>query len=144
MFFYLFGGIALFYIACLLRKPVRALEFDKNTGVFWIEKRRVFGWKVGESAQMPIAHIHALQIVSYTNREAYLQTSAQELPSSTHDSNHQKPVKEYEVNVVFRNGERVNIINHKNKKAIHSDANILGAFLGVPIWDQNQKAAAAA
>jgi len=130
MFIYLFGGIALFYITCLLLKPVRALEFDKISGVFWIEKKRVFGWKVGESAQMPVAQIYALQIVSYTNHESTEQTGAR------------RAIREYEVNVVFRNGERVNIINHKNKKAISSDTEELSTFLDVPVWDRDQSTAA--
>lgn len=141
-FIYLFGATALFYTACLLRKPVRALEFDKNKGVFWIEKQRIFGWKVGESAQMPISQIYALQIISYTNREAYLhykdQIAAQGHKRPSFVGNDQKAIKEYEVNVIFRNGERVNIINHRNGKAIKMDAATLGEFLDIPVWDREQ------
>ena len=128
MFVYLFGTIALTYIGHLLRKPGRALIFDKNAGVFWIEKMRVFGWKVGESAQMPLFQIVALQILSSTDQTRQ-QTDSHLTP---------RPVSEYEVNVVFHSGERVNIINHQNIKAIRQDARALAEFLRVPIRDRAQ------
>ena len=122
-FIYFFGSCALFYVATLLRKPVRALEFNKNTGVFWIEKQLVFGWKVGESAQMPIAQVHSLQILSYTNPDGI-------------SFNDHIVAKEHEINVVFISGERVNIVKHRNGSAIRRDAEALAAFLEVPVWDK--------
>jgi len=124
MFIFLFGGIALVYIVHLVRKPVRALKFNKNTGVFWIEKQLVFGWKTGESAQMPIAQIAALQILSYSQKHRLQHLLS---PKTA-------PACEFEVNVVFGNSERVNIINHTNGKALYSDAKSLAAFLDVPVW----------
>jgi len=123
-FVYFFSSSALIYVAVLLRKPVRALEFNKSTGVFWIEKQRVFGWKVGESAQMPIAQVCALQLLSYPNPGMSVKT--------------QFTAREHEVNVVFCNGERVNIINHRNGRAIRQDADSLAAFLEVPVWDKHR------
>jgi len=144
-FIYFFGATALFYVAFLLRKPVRALEFNKDAGVFWIEKRRIFGWKVGESAQMPIIQVHALQVVSYSsqsqnNSQNYGQNNgnAEDPQSGLHTD--QTSAKEYEVNVVFHDGKRVNIINHRNGKAIRHDAEKLAEFLDVPVW--NKKPAA--
>jgi len=124
-FIYFFGCGALVYVAYLLGKPVRALEFDKNKGVFWIEKQLIFGQKVGESAQMPIAQICSLQILSYVNPKGINYKS-------------QISAKEHEINVVFCNDERVNIISHCNGKAIRQDASALAAFLDVPVWDIEQ------
>ncbi len=142
MFIYLFGGVALVYIGYLLLKPVRAIEFNKNMGVFWIEKTRIFGWKAGQSAQMPLAQIYALQIISYTNREAYInyknQIQQQGHSSPSYVDTDTPTVTEYEINVVFCSGERVNIINHRNHKAIRLDANTLAAFLNVPVWDRDK------
>ena len=121
-FIYFFGCGALIYVASLLSKPVRALEFDKNKGVFWIEKQLIFGWKVGESAQMPVAQICSLQILSYAHPEGINYKS-------------QVSTKEHEINVVFCNDERVNIVSHCNGKAIRQDANALAAFLQVPVCD---------
>ena len=106
----------------MLSKPVRTLEFDKNKGVFWIEKQLIFGWKVGESAQMPIAQICSLQILSYANPEGI-------------NYKNQISAREHEINVVFCNDERVNIVSHRNGKAIRQDANVLAAFLEVPVCD---------
>ncbi len=121
-FIYFFGCGALCYVAVLLRKPVRALEFNKNTGVFWIEKQLIFGHKVGESAQMPIAQVCALQTLSYTN------------PRSINYKNNAAG-REHEINVVFRSGERVNIVKHRNGGAIRQDASQLATFLEVPVWN---------
>ena len=122
-FIYFFGSCALFYVVTLLRKPVRALEFNKNTGVFWIEKQLVFGLKVGESAQMPIAQVCALQTLSYCN------------PHSINYKN-QATGGEHEINVVFRSGERVNIVKHCSRSSIRRDAFTLAAFLEVPVWSK--------
>lgn len=129
-FIYLFCSTGLALVASLLRKPLRALEFDKSRGIFWIEKTRIFGWKVGESAQMPLAQVHALQVLSYQTREAH----DTDLRSSRSADEKSTKAKEYEINVVFRCGERVNIMNHRNAKAIKSDAEVLAEFIGVPIW----------
>ncbi len=136
MFVFLLGGLSLAYIAFLLRKPLRSIEFNKNNGVFWVEKQRIFGWKVGESAQMPISQVYAIQIISYSNRKARMDYSEQTGQSAGMDS--QRTVKEYEANVVFQTGERVNIINHRNHKWIKRDSKYLADFLGVPVWDRDE------
>ncbi len=145
-FIFLFSCTVVCCVAWLLRKPVRSLEFNKNLGVFWIEKHRVFGWKVGESAQMPISQIHALQIISYSKRDTKQHSRTQSrqpdeihfesIPSCQEQDDKKHLVRDYEVNVVFRNRERVNIISHCNCRAIKHDTEILASFLGVPIWDQ--------
>lgn len=125
----LFGVAALAVIANMLSKPVRALEFNKSMGVFWIEKRRAFGWKIGESAQMPLSQIYALQILSYKKHNVNSTTE--------NNSSNTTGVTNNEINVVFRNGERVNIINHLNSGAIRRDAGKLAEFLSVPVWDRD-------
>lgn len=124
-FIYFFGCSALVYVGFLLYKPVRALEFNKDTGVFWIEKQLVFGWKTGESAQMPVAQVCALQILSYAH------------PDGINYKGHVSAT-EHEVNVVFCNGARVNVMNHSNGRAIRQDAGALAAFLDVPVHDCRQ------
>ncbi len=140
-FLCMFITVALVCIGYLLLKPVRSIEFNKDMGVFWIEKTRIFRWKAGQSAQMPLAQIYALQIISYTNREAYRDLKTQSLtqghcaPGYTATNHHS--AKEHEINVVFRSGERVNIINHRNFKAIRQDATALASFLDIPVWDRD-------
>jgi len=121
-----------------LRKPIPAAIFDKKRRVFWVEKRHVLGNKSGESAQMPISQIHALQIISYTGYEAFQQHQANLSAEDATPSIQSKDrlVYEYEVNVVFKNQMRVNILNHRNKRAIKKDAQTLAAFLDVPVWNR--------
>ena len=143
-FIFLFGLVSLSMLFKLLHKPVRSLEFNKDKGVFWIEKRRILGWKVGESAQMPLSQIHALQIVAYTSREH--QSNCEELVLPQHsalpetNSSDNRCPGEYEVNVVFQSTRRVNIINHRNARALRRDVQELAKFLAVPVWDKEMDA----
>ena len=41
----------------------------------------------------------------------------------------------YQLNIVLRNAERINVIQNKKKEQIRKDANELSRFLGVPLWD---------
>ncbi len=41
----------------------------------------------------------------------------------------------YEINLVLRDGTRINVIDHSNLTQIRKDAQMLSAFLGVPLWD---------
>ncbi len=46
----------------------------------------------------------------------------------------------FEVNLVLNNGERINVMNHGNGKAIDRDTQILGGFLSVPVWEVSRNA----
>ncbi len=41
----------------------------------------------------------------------------------------------YELNLVLRNGKRINLIDHGNQRDIRWDAGNLSRMIGVPIWD---------
>ncbi|WP_299873953.1 hypothetical protein [uncultured Cocleimonas sp.] len=41
----------------------------------------------------------------------------------------------WEFNLVCKNGKRINIMDHANKKSIEEDAQMLGEFLDVPVWE---------
>ncbi len=41
----------------------------------------------------------------------------------------------YELNLVLEDASRVNVVDHGNLKALRDDANMLGQFLGVQVWD---------
>lgn len=107
-----------------LRQPMRRVVFDRNQGVFWIEHTLLFNLKVGESAQMPLHQVVALQRVEHPARlhlgNALISTSQS---GSTQ-----------ELNVVFRNTERVNVVCHEDCHALRTDAAVLSNFLQVPVW----------
>ena len=97
-------------------KPV---IFDRTKGMYWK------GWKapqrylaqniVKESSR--IGNIHAIQIIP-----EYIRSDKSSYYS-------------YELNLVLKDGSRMNVIDHGNALKIQEDAKILSEFLGVPVWD---------
>lgn len=97
-------------------KPV---IFDRTKGMYWK------GWKtpqrylaqnsVDEGSR--IGNIHALQIIP-----EYIRGDKSSYYS-------------YELNLVLKDGSRMNVIDHGNAIKIQEDAKILSEFLGVPVWD---------
>jgi hypothetical protein len=41
----------------------------------------------------------------------------------------------YEINLVLTDGSRLNLVDHSIQSVIREDAQTLGAFLDVPVWD---------
>jgi hypothetical protein len=107
-----------------LRQPLRRVIFDRNSGVFWVEQILLFNFKMAESAQMPLHQVVALQRVVHP-RERHIGNG---LISSSQAGSTQ------ELNVVFRNRERVNIVCHEDCQALRTDATVISAFLQVPVW----------
>lgn len=70
----------------------------------------------GTEAPLGLGLVHALQLVSeYCGGESHFSS--------------------YELNLVLRDGRRVNVLDHGNLPALRLDAAELAAFLGVPLWD---------
>ncbi|MDZ7805894.1 MAG: hypothetical protein U5K71_02115 [Gracilimonas sp.] len=99
-------------------KPV---IFDKTKGMFWK------GWKApkrylsdgNKKSSSRISHIYALQIIPELVRS---------------DNNN---YVSYELNLVLRDGSRMNVVDHGNLGKIRSDSKTLSEFLGVSIWEAN-------
>jgi len=116
LFGVVFTGVGIF----MLRSYMKPVVFDKMTGYFWK------GWKEpkpyngsGEQSgdAVRLNEIHAIQIIS-----EYI-------------SGDKKSYYSYELNLVLKNSERVNVIDHGNRNKIIEDANKLGNFLGKPVWN---------
>jgi hypothetical protein len=41
----------------------------------------------------------------------------------------------YELNLVLKNGNRINIVDHSCRKKLTEDVEVLAEFLGIPLWD---------
>ncbi len=117
-----------FFIAgfFILRASTKPIIFSRNNGYFW--KGRL---KEGESPEQSplktycrLKEIEALQIVSERVRS-----------SSSSSSGGSSSFKSYEINLVLHNGERINVIDHGNRKKLLEDAEKLASFLGVQVWD---------
>ena len=71
----------------------------------------------GESGS--IRDIHAIQLISENIKS----------DDSTYTS--------YEINLVLKDGRRINVMDHGRKKKIYEDVQLLSDVLRVPVWDAN-------
>ena len=97
----------------------RPVVFDKSVGFFWKGFRQpspVYSGNKRKKA-VRIEEIHGLQIVKELVHAKNSYTS-------------------FELNLVLNNNERINVIDHGNLRRVKEDAQKLGLFLGVPVWDQ--------
>lgn len=106
-------GTGLYYFKALPR------VFDKWASLYWKgHKKPVNIYDRGKGKEFArFSEIHAIQIVS-------------ERISSDKGS-----YFSYELNLVLKNGNRFNVIDHGKKSAILADAQKLSSFLNKPIWD---------
>lgn len=106
-------GLWLFYV---FAKPV---IFDRSVGMYWKGWKPPKGYLSQDSVEegSRIGNIHALQIIAEFIRS---------------DKN---SYYSYELNLVLKNGTRMNVIDHGSSLKIREDAKVLSAFLGVPVWD---------
>jgi len=111
------GGFLLYYYT----KPI---VFDKNIGLFWKGRRRpqTTPYYTYDNAGANLNQIYAIQVIS-------------EFIGNHHHNSKRSGSKSYEINLVLKDGERINVVDHGKRGRIREDARILAGFLGVPIWD---------
>jgi len=113
-------------------------SFDRREGCFW--KGR---WKRGDGAlsirradlnarlekealkdYIDLADVYAIQLIK------------EYVPGSSGTDSRSSPYYSYELNLVLKDGERMNVVDHGNLTRIRADAIKLGEFLGnLPVWD---------
>jgi hypothetical protein len=111
-FCFIVAGTCLFYFG------TAPIVFDKTNGFFW-KGRKVPDRNYDKQAVKYFAklkHIHALQIVS-----EYIKSD-------------KKSYYSYELNIVLKDGRRINVIDHGKKDKVQEDAKTLSLFLGKPVW----------
>ncbi len=95
------------------------IVFDRHKGAFW--KGRKSPDQVFDKAQLKkyarFEDIHALQILS------------------EHCRGNKSSYYSYELNLVLKDGRRLNVVDHGNLNKLRADALILSAFLKKPVWD---------
>lgn len=113
-----FGSIFTSVGSYLAYQYLQPIVFDKTKGFFWK------GWKEPEmygrdnpKGATRLSEIHALQILS-----EYIRSD-----NSSYYS--------YELNLILRDGNRVNVIDHGKLDQMRKDAAELSSFLGKPLWD---------
>lgn len=120
----LFGTVFSIVGAALFYSYAKPVVFDKTNGFFWK------GWKAPDIASVEnpgshstrISNIHALQIISEYVRG----------DKSSYYS--------YELNLVLKDGSRLNVIDHGDVYRIRENAGVLSQFLGKPVWDSTRMA----
>ncbi len=96
--------------------------FDKHEGFFWKGKKsptRTYR-KTSLKDFTEIDQIHALQLISEYCRG---------------DKN---SYYSYELNLVLRDGKRLNVVDHGSQDELRGDAGALSEFLEKPVWDAIQ------
>jgi hypothetical protein len=116
--------------------------FDLGLGLFWSTFFRlgpcpkvVFGTAPGRRRRTPrcarIADIHSLQIIGEKVEEPQQRKGLL--------GGFKKPppyeFQSYELNLILRNGLRVNVVDQGDLKSLRSGARELSTFLGIPVWD---------
>ena len=91
--------------------------FSPVNGVYYRGKKPKSGDTVSDKNYALLADIHALQLIRERVRSS----------KSSYTS--------YELNLVLKNGHRVNVVDHGNLNSIRNDTKKLAEFLQVPVWD---------
>ncbi len=95
------------------------IVFDKSTASFY--KGRKASGKESDNNTMKyfarLEEIHALQLVSENCR------------GNDHS------YRSYELNIVLKNGRRINVVDHGNESKLRDDARTLSRFIERPVWD---------
>ncbi|MGP0068927.1 MAG: DUF3592 domain-containing protein [Isosphaeraceae bacterium] len=110
----LFVGVggALYYFGTV------PIVFDKRKGFYWKGREtpdNVFDGNALKDAA-GLGEIHAVQLLSHFvhGRNSYYS---------------------YELNLVLKDGKRLNVVSHGNRGKLREDASTLAQFLGKPVWD---------
>jgi hypothetical protein len=103
----------------LLYSGTAPVVFDKRAGTFRRGRTtaRAALSRIAPAQHAPLDDIHALQILG-------------ERVSGTDGS-----YDSYELNLVLRDGRRVNVVDHGDYDTLRRDAETLSRFLGRPLWD---------
>jgi hypothetical protein len=117
----MFGGIFALGGIFTIFSALSPIRFDKQTGDF--RKGRRAAKSIGphemeaSSGYAKLNSIHALQLIKEYCRKK--------------DSSYYS----YELNLVLESGQRINVVDHGSLNRIREDAQTLGQFLGIPVWD---------
>jgi len=118
VFMTLFGLIFVITGIGIYRAASIPRVFDKDSGYYWkgrTDPNLMLNREYQNCVRLP--DIHAVQIIPEwvrSNKSSY--TS-------------------YELNLVLKDGKRLNVIDHGNVKALRADAETIAGFLQVPVWD---------
>jgi hypothetical protein len=97
----------------------RELTFDKKRGLYYRGKAFNDDALPHRNRQGSLSEIHAVQVTGKPVHSSKGNVAA---------------LRTYEINLVFRDGYRVNVLDYGNTDSVEKSARVLGKFLGVPVW----------
>lgn len=122
-----FGGVFAMVGGVMLAFSRRTIMFDRGSGWFWKGWREPVapGPDAGKRA-CRLTEVHALQLLK------------------EHVRGNKSSYWSYELNLVLRDGRRINVVDHGNVERLREDASRVASFLGCRIWDATRPAVGAA
>ncbi|MPY26587.1 hypothetical protein FM037_11545 [Shewanella psychropiezotolerans] len=114
------GIIALVMGTKLLHQWSIVHIFDLQSGDYHTSRNQQS--VIGSKQHCQLADIHAIQLL-------------QKYIYKTYAGEGRQVTCGYELNLVFKDGSRINIVSHREHDFIQSDGQILSEFLNVPLWD---------
>lgn len=130
---FLLSGLGLLYIFVFKQQEIMILVIGLiftligGAMLYYGLQKRVFDkqvsayWRGNKSAAnlVQLSQIHALQIIS-----EYIKSKKRHYYS-------------YELNLILKDGSRVNVVDHGNREQLVADAEKLSKFLSKPVWDSS-------
>lgn len=117
-------GFGLVFLAVgifLIRKFATPITFDKHIGYFWRGNKEPEMYSMNNPKEaIRLSAIYALQLISErvkSDKGSYFS---------------------YELNIITKEGKRINVIDHGDRQSIYNDAKTLSEFLNVSVWDLNK------
>jgi len=96
--------------------------FDRRSGLYWRGHKTSVSSRPDNSTSWALDSVHAIQLIS----EHCTSNSTDGRTSSYYS---------YELNLVLKDGGRLNVVDHGKHALIVQDAHNLASFLTVPLWD---------
>ena len=119
LLFAVIGGVFTTGGGLMYYSGTKPIVFDINRGYFWKSRkspRQVFDFNQSKG-YIKIEIIHALQIIS------------------EYCSGDKTSYYSYELNLVLKDGSRVNVVDHGHLKQLRSDTDQLSQIIDKPVWD---------
>ncbi|MCI5139081.1 MAG: hypothetical protein D3922_11850 [Candidatus Electrothrix sp. AR1] len=96
--------------------------FDKRKGFFWKGRKVPYesgNWRDRKDCAR-LGEIHALKLIA------------------ERISGKDRSYYSYEINLVMKDGSRIQVVDHGDKNKVQEDAKALAEFLGKPLWDASE------
>jgi hypothetical protein len=113
-----------------------------GTGLLYVFTRpavfdRQLGWYWKGSTRLPAGHdVRRLEEATELANIQGLQVLAEYCPGIRTGTRRVPPYYSYELNLVLKDGRRINVMDHASRKTLMADADALAKFLSVPVWDR--------